>query len=55
MRFKSEVTDIFGKFNAWVETQSSCKMQVIRSDHGTEHTSEKFNKFFLKMQELNMN
>ncbi|RVW45664.1 Retrovirus-related Pol polyprotein from transposon RE1 [Vitis vinifera] len=29
----------------WAENQSKCKMQVIRSDNGTEYTSEKFNKF----------
>ena len=46
MKLKYEVTDIFAKFKAWVETQSRCKMQVIRSDNGTEYTSEKFNKFY---------
>ena len=45
MKLKSEVADIFVKFKAWVETQSKCKIQVIRSDNGTEYTSEKFNKF----------
>ncbi|KAL4342366.1 hypothetical protein GQ457_08G025750 [Hibiscus cannabinus] len=45
MKFKSEVADIFWKFKAYVETQSGCKMQVIKSDNGTEYTSEKFNKF----------
>ena len=45
MKFKSEVANIFWKFKAWVENQSKCKMQVIRSDNGTEYTSEKFNKF----------
>ena len=45
MKFKSEVADIFMKFKAWVETQSESKMQVIRSDNGTEYTCEKFNKF----------
>ena len=45
MKFKSEVADIFWKFKAWAENQSKCKMQVIRSDNGTEYTSEKFNKF----------
>ena len=46
MRFKSEVVDIFWKFKAWVETQSKCKLQVIRSDNGSEYTCEKFNKFY---------
>ncbi|CAL5368182.1 unnamed protein product [Camellia sinensis] len=45
MKLKSEVADIFWKFKAWVETQSGCKMQVIRSNNGTEYTSGKFNKF----------
>lgn len=45
MKLKYKVADIFVKFKAWVETQSRCKMQVIRSDNGMEYTSEKFNKF----------
>ena len=45
MKFKSNVADIFMKFKAWVETQSGCKMQVIKFDSGTEYTFEKFNKF----------
>jgi len=46
MMFKSEVADIFWKFKTWVENQSKCKMQMIRSDNGTEYTSKKFNKFY---------
>jgi transposase InsO family protein len=46
MKFKAEVANIFGKFKAWIETQSNCKIQVIRSDNGTEYTSEKFNRFY---------
>jgi len=45
MKFKSKVADIFMKFKAWVETQSERKMQVIKSDNGTEYKCEKF-KFF---------
>jgi len=45
MKFKAEVANIFGKFKAWIETQSNCKIQVIRSDNRTEYTSEKFNRF----------
>ncbi|CAL5347060.1 unnamed protein product [Camellia sinensis] len=41
----TDVADIFWKFKAWVETQNGCKMQVIRSDNGTEYTFGKFNKF----------
>ena len=45
MKFKTEVADIFGKFKVWIETQSNCKIKVIRSDTGTEYTSGSFNKF----------
>ena len=45
MKLKFEVADIFRKFKAWVETQSGCKMQVIRSDNGKEYNFEKFNRF----------
>jgi hypothetical protein len=48
MKYKYEVADIFWKFKAWVEKQSTYKMQVIRSDNGTEYTLEKFNKFYEK-------
>lgn len=46
MKIKVEVVNIiFGKFKAWIETQSNCKIQVIKSDNGTEYTSERFNRF----------
>ena len=45
MKFKAEVANIFGKFKAWIETQSNCKIHVIRSDNRTEYISEKFNRF----------
>jgi len=45
MKYKPEVADIFWKFKAWVEKQSTYKIQVIRLDNGTKYTSEKFNKF----------
>ena len=45
MKFKAEVANIFGKFKAWIENQSNYKIQVIRSDNGTEYTSEKLNRF----------
>lgn len=41
MKFKSEVAGIFMKFKAWIENQSGCKIQVIRSDNGLEYTSDK--------------
>jgi transposase InsO family protein len=45
MKYKSEVVDIFLKFKAWVEKQSTYKIQVIRLDNGTKYISEKFNNF----------
>lgn len=45
MKFKSEVAGIFRKFKTWIENQSGFKIQVIRSDNGTEYTSEQFNSF----------
>lgn len=35
MKQKSEVAEVFQKFKKWVENQSGCKIQVIRSDNGT--------------------
>jgi len=54
MKFKAEVANIFGKFKAWIETQSNCKIQVIRSDNGTEYTFKDLTDF-VKMQTLNIN
>ena len=48
MKYKSEVVNIFWKFKAWVGKQSTYKVQVIRSDNGTEYISKKFNKFYEK-------
>ena len=45
MKNKTEVASIFYKFKAWVENQSERKMQILRSDNGTEYTSDKFSKF----------
>lgn len=45
MKFKSEVALIFRNFKAWVENQTGCKIQVIRSDNGTEYTAERFDEF----------
>ncbi|XP_015167212.1 uncharacterized protein [Solanum tuberosum] len=45
LNYKFEVADVFWKYKAFVENQSGCRIQVIRSDNGTEYTSEKFNKF----------
>ena len=43
LNFKSEVVDVFWKYKALVENQSGAIMQVIRTDNGTEYTSEIFN------------
>jgi len=45
LRFKSEVAEVFWKFKALVENQSGCKLQVLRSDNGTEYTSDQFKNF----------
>ena len=45
LRFKSEVASVFFKFKQWIENQSGCKIQVLRSDNGKEYTSSEFNKF----------
>jgi len=45
LRFKSEVAEVFWKFKALVENQSRCKLQVLRSDTGTEYTSDQFKNF----------
>uniref|UniRef100_A0A151UHB3 Retrovirus-related Pol polyprotein from transposon TNT 1-94 n=1 Tax=Cajanus cajan TaxID=3821 RepID=A0A151UHB3_CAJCA len=43
--FKSEVVGIFWRFKAWIENQSSYKIQVLRSDNGKEYISYQFNSF----------
>ena len=45
MKQKSEVAAIFFKFKNWIENQSGKMIKVIRSDNGTEYTSNQFNKF----------
>ena len=45
MKLKSEVAEVFRKFKRLVENQSGRKIQAIRSDNGTEYTSNKFNSF----------
>ena len=45
LKFKSEVVSVFFKFKQWIENQSGCKIQVLRSDNGKEYTSNEFNKF----------
>lgn len=45
LRFKSEASGIFWKFKQWIETQSSYKIQALRSDNGNEYTTDQFNLF----------
>ena len=45
MKQKLEVAEVFLKFKRWIENQSSYKIQVIRSNNGIEHTSQRFNSF----------
>ncbi|OMO51785.1 Integrase, catalytic core [Corchorus capsularis] len=42
---RSEAAGIFRNFKIWIETQSECKIKVLRSDNGTEYTSESFEEF----------
>ena len=46
LKFKHEVAEVFVKFKKMVETQSSCKIQCLRSNNGKEYTSAKFNQFY---------
>ena len=45
LTFKYEVADVFWKFKQWIENQSGCTIQMLRSDNGKEYTSNKFNQF----------
>ena len=54
LKFKTEVASVFMKFKNWIENQSGHRIQVVRSDNGTEYTSNKFAKFVM-IQGLNIN
>lgn len=45
LRYKSEVVEVFWKFKAHVENQSSCNIQVLRSDNRKEYVSDQFQQF----------
>ena len=45
LKFKSEVANVFWKYKAWVENQSGCRIQKIRSDNGKEYINDTFDKF----------
>ncbi|XP_049394911.1 uncharacterized protein LOC125859256 [Solanum stenotomum] len=48
LRSKSEVFSIFKKFLAYVETQFSTCIKLLRSDSGGEYMSHEFNNFLLE-------
>ena len=45
LRSKSEVCSVFKKFVAYIETQFSSKIKVLRSDSGGEYMSHEFHDF----------
>lgn len=45
LKSKSEVAGVFWRFKQWIEKQSGCMIQVLRSDNGKEYTSEQFTTF----------
>ncbi|KAG8496284.1 hypothetical protein CXB51_009218 [Gossypium anomalum] len=45
LKQKSEVASVFLKFKAAAETETGCKLKILRSDNGTEYTSCRLNKF----------
>ncbi|KAK2404761.1 putative mitochondrial protein [Trifolium repens] len=42
---KAHTFNVFKKFRAMVESQSGCKIKMLRSDNGKEYTSNEFNRF----------
>jgi transposase InsO family protein len=45
LKMKSEVPAVFQKFKSLVENESDCRIKAIRTDNGTEYTSNQFDKF----------
>ena len=45
LRYKSEVAEVFWKFKAHVENQSSCNIQVLRSNNGKDYVANQFQQF----------
>lgn len=42
--------EFFFRFiKAWIENQSNCKIQVLRSNKGKEYVSDQFNSFYEKV------
>jgi hypothetical protein len=46
LRSKSEVFSVFKSFFAYIETQFSTGIKVLRSDSGGEYMSHEFHDFF---------
>ncbi|XP_017613863.1 uncharacterized protein LOC108458999 [Gossypium arboreum] len=44
LKQKSEVFEAFSKFKALVENRSGCKIKALRTDNGSEHLSERYQK-----------
>nr|GMC73988.1 Retrovirus-related Pol polyprotein from transposon TNT 1-94 [Ipomoea batatas] len=45
VKFKSKIANIFWRYKTWVENQSGCRIQIIRSDNGNEYANDMFGKF----------
>lgn len=45
---KSEALNVFFKFKALVENQTSLTIKKLRSDNGTEYTTTEFEKYLSK-------
>ena len=48
LRDKSEVASVFEKFYNMVETQFGCKIQIFKSDNGSEYFTKSLGEFFNK-------
>ena len=44
LTFKYEVPEVFWKFKTLVQNQGGCRIQMLRSNNGTEYTSDRFKK-----------
>lgn len=49
LKFKPEVAGLFHKYKALVENYAKSRIKVMRSDNGTEYTSNQFKKLCYKV------
>lgn len=49
IKFKFEFANVFWTYKTWVENQSGCRMQIIRSDNWKEYTCDSSKKFYDKI------